>query len=87
MSQPQQCQEVVIIIPIFAEEEADTGNKALAVRRGPAGWSLGPVPVPLPGQRPPLCGIITVIAPFIPVAHFSTGFPFIVPFDDFLSGV
>ena len=62
MSQPLQKQEVVIIF-IFAEEEAGIGNKVLgvgaALRGGPAAHSSLSL---LPHS---LCRIIIVITPFI----------------------
>lgn len=62
MSQPLQKQEVVIIF-IFAEEEAGIGNKFLgvgaALQGGPAAHSS------LPLSPHSLCRIVIVISPFI----------------------
>lgn len=74
---------MVIIFFIFAEEEAGIGDKVLgvgaALQGGPAAHSS------LALSPHSFCRIIIVTTPFIlQLMPFSTDFPFIVPFDDFL---
>lgn len=85
MSQPLQKQEVVIIF-IFAEEEAGIGNKVLGVGAALQGGPVAHSSLPLSPHS--LCRIIIVITlSSCSSCSFSTDFPFIFPFDDFLSVV